>query len=274
MKRLLRFLHEYRNLVVFMFLELISVLLIFNHQSYEKTKQLNTTNHVIGSIYGYINEIKSYPSLRKAYRELLYENAVLREQLLQGEAKSSQLSNEPSTKQYDCIPARVINNSIISTKNYLTINRGAMHGIASGMGVISAQGIVGRIKAVSGHFATVTSLLHTDVMVSAKIAHSGVMGTVHWPGKDPFQAQMLYVPRHIQIEPGDTVVTSGYNATFYEGVLIGHVKQVALRKEALFYDIVLDISTDFSTLQHVYVVKNILKQEKDSLEQYTRSYYE
>lgn len=82
------------------------------------------------------------------------------------------------------------------------------------------------------------------------------------------------MPRHIQVEPGDNVVTSGYNATFYEGVLIGHVKQVVLRKEAQFYDIVLDISTDFSTLQHVYVVKNMLKPEKDSLEQYTRSYHE
>ncbi|MEM7055773.1 MAG: rod shape-determining protein MreC, partial [Bacteroidota bacterium] len=130
------------------------------------------------------------------------------------------------------------------------------------------------IKAVSDHFATVTSLLHTDIMVSAKIAHSGVMGTVRWPGKDPLQTQLLYVPRHIQVEPGDNVVTSGYNATFYEGVLIGHVKQVVLRKEAQFYDIVLDISTDFSTLQHVYVVKNMLKPEKDSLEQYTRSYHE
>lgn len=274
MKRLLRFLYEYRNLVIFILLELTSVLLIFNHQSYKQAKQLNTTNYIIGSIYSYINEIKSYSSLREAHKKLLHENAVLREQLMQGSIKLGQPSDQPSTQQYGCIPASVINNSIISTKNYLTINKGAMHGIAPGMGVISAQGIVGSIKAVSDHFATVTSLLHTDIMVSAKIAHSGVMGTVRWLGKDLLQTQLLYVPRHIQVEPGDTVVTSGYNATFYEGVLIGHVKQVALRQEALFHDIILDISTDFSTLQHVYVVKNMLKLEKDSLEQYTRSSYE
>jgi len=84
---------------------------------------------------------------------------------------------------------------------------------------------------------------------------------------------MLYVPRHVQVEPGITVV-SGYNATFLEGAVIGHVKQVTLKKEAPFYDIELMFSTDFSKLQHVYVVKNALKQEKDDLEQHTREFYE
>jgi len=257
-----------------MLLELFSGLLIFYHRSHQGTNQLNSTNYIVGSIYSYIHELKSYPSLKKAYEHLLRENAALKTQLLQKAIETSRLVDDTTTKQYDYIPARVINNSIINTKNYLTIDKGTRHGISPGMGVIGAQGIVGRVKAVSEHFATITSLLHTDVLVSAKLAHSGVMGTVRWLGKDPFQAQLLYVPRHIQVEVGDTVMTSGYNATFDEGVLIGHVKQVSLKKEALFYDIVLDISTDFGALQHVYVVKHALKQEKDSLEHYTRHYYE
>ena len=101
-----------------------------------------------------------------------------------------------------------------------------------------------------------------------------VLGTVQWPGGDPLLAEMLYVPRHILVEPGDTVVTSGYNATFFEGVLIGHIKQAKLRKEAPFYDIELRLSTDFSTLQHVYVVKNNWKREKEDLEQHTKDFYE
>lgn len=274
MKRLLHLLYEYRNWFAFLSLELISTLLIFHHQAYEKPQQLNAVHDVIGNIYHYIHEIKSYPSLRKAYKNILHENTALREALMQKEVDARQVIYEAATKRYACIAARVINNSIISTKNYLTIDQGAIHGLAPGMGVISAQGVVGKIKAVSDHFATVISLLHTGMLVSAKVAPTGVMGTVRWLGQDPWQAQLLYVPRHVPIALGDTVVTSGYNAIFGEGFLIGHIKHVSLREEALFYDIVLDISTDFSTLQHVYVVKDSLQQEKDALEQYTRSYYE
>ena len=243
-------------------------MLIFNRERYQASASL-----VMGSILNFISEVKNYPFLKEENAKLLYDNAALRKKLLQREAPIDQ-SYAAAPVRYDCIPARVINNSMVVSKNYLTLNKGAMHGIAPGMGVISAEGIVGRVKAVSDHFATVISLLHTSMQVSAKLSNSEVLGTVQWPGNDPCRAQMLYVPRHVQVEPGDTVVTSGYNATFFEGTVVGYVKQVVLRQEAPFYDIELMLSTDFSTLQHVYVVKNALQQEKDTLEQHTREFYE
>lgn len=268
MSRVLRFLYRYRAFVVFMLLELTSTMLIFNRERYQASASL-----VMGSILNLISEVKNYPFLKEENAKLLYDNAALRKKVLQREAPIDQ-SYAAAPVRYDCIPARVINNSMVVSKNYLTLNKGAMHGIAPGMGVISAEGIVGRVKAVSDHFATVISLLHTSMQVSAKLSNSEVLGTVQWPGNDPCRAQMLYVPRHVQVEPGDTVVTSGYNATFFEGTVVGYVKQVVLRQEAPFYDIELMLSTDFSTLQHVYVVKNALQQEKDTLEQHTREFYE
>lgn len=268
MIKLLQFLYKYRAFVVFILLELTSTILIFNRERYEAS-----ASSTIGSIHNFISEVKNYPFLKEENRKLLHDNAVLRKQLLQREESIEQL-HATALGQYDLIPARVINNSIVGTKNYLTLNKGAMHGVAPGMGVMSAEGIVGRVKAVSDRFVTVISLLHTSMQVSAKLSNAEVLGTVQWPGNDPLRAQMLYVPRHVQVEAGDTVVTSGYNATFFEGTVIGHVKQVLLRKEASFYDIELTISTDFSTLQHVYIVKNALKQEKDALEQYTKDFYE
>ncbi len=95
---------------------------------------------------------------------------------------------------------------------------------------------------------------------------------VRWAGHDPCRAQMVYVPRHILVEPGDKVATSGYNATFLEGVWMGHIEQVRLRKEAPYHDIELRPSADFSTLQHVYAVKNTLRKEKEFLEKHTRDY--
>jgi len=276
MKRLLHFLFYYKNGILFLLLELISVLLIYSGPAYQPTKQINSSYSWIGNTYAYITKIKSYPLLNKAYSQLLHENGILKEQLIQKDRElgANQLIAASTAKQYQAIPARIINNSIINTKNYLTIDKGAKHGITPGMGVISEPGIVGYIKAVSEQFATITSLLHTDMLVSAKIERSGVMGTIRWSGNNPFQVQLLYVPRHIQVEIGDTIVTSGYNSAFYEGVFIGQVKQVELKKEASFYTILVDLSNDFSRLQHVYIIKNTLQQEKDSLEAYTKNYYE
>lgn len=90
----------------------------------------------------------------------------------------------------------------------------------------------------------------------------------------PLRAQILYVPRHVPVEPGDTVVTSGYNTTFFAEVLIGHIKQAKLRKEAPCYNIGLHLSTDFSTLPHVYVENNNWKQETEDLEQHTKAFCE
>ena len=270
MRSLLHFLYRYKAFVVFMLLELASITLICNRERYQAFPSF-----VIGRIFSFISEVRNYPLLKEENAKLLHENAALRKRLLQTEGPMDELhANSPV--QFDCIPARVINNSIVSSKNYLTLNKGAMHGIAPGMGVMSAKGIVGSVKAVSDHFSTVTSLLHTSVQVSAELLgpEVAVLGTVRWPGTDPFRAQMLYVPRHVKVEIGDAVVTSGYNATFFAGAVIGHVKQVVLRKEAPFYDIELVLTTDFSALQHVYVVNNTLKQEKNTLEQQTRKFYE
>ncbi len=275
MKKLLRFLYYYKNGVVFLTLELVSLVLVFDYPASQVTSQLNSSHTWVGKIYRYVAEIKGYPFLKKAYQELLEENSLLRAQLIQEITITSDPIEKPDQeKPITLIPARVINNSIIHTKNYLTIDKGAKYGITAGMGVISAQGVVGRVKAVSEQFATIVSLLHVDMLVSAKVGNRGVMGTVRWLGDNPFQAQLLYIPRHIPVEPGDSVITSGYNSTFCEGILIGRVKQVELKKEALFYHITLELATDFSTLNHVYVLKNSVDQEKDSLEQFTKSYYE
>ncbi len=109
------------------------------------------------------------------------------------------------------------------------------------------------------------------MQISAKLASSGVMGTVRWLSHNPRQVNLLYIPRHLKVELGDQVVTSGYNATFYEGIMIGKVSQVKLDESAMFYEILVDLNMDLSTLQHVYVIKNQLSQEQDSLERTTKS---
>ncbi len=266
MQRFFHLLYEYRAFAVFVSLELASLALTAVGD--------RGPQRIVGYVYAFIDDARAYATLREANVRLQHENACLQQRLLR---VTEHVPIPPAPEvpaQYALVPAQVVNNSIAHTKNYLTLNKGTLHGLAPGMGVLGPEGVVGKVKAVSAHFATVVPLLHTDVLVSAKLAQSGVMGTVQWPGHDPASAQLLYVPRHVTVVPGEAVVTSGYNATFFEGVLIGHVRHASLRTEAPFYDVELRISTDFSALRHVYVVKNGLQQEKYTLEEHTRSCYE
>jgi rod shape-determining protein MreC len=149
MKRLLYFLYKYRAFIIFVSLEIISAVLIIGHKTHEAA-----VHDVVRGVQNLISEVRNYPFLQRENTELLHENAILREQLLQVAEPEGQLD---APVFYHFIAAKVINNAIVGTKNYLTLNKGAMHGVAPGMGVVSAEGIVGRVKAVSNRFATVTS---------------------------------------------------------------------------------------------------------------------
>ncbi|MDQ3290820.1 MAG: rod shape-determining protein MreC, partial [Bacteroidota bacterium] len=172
---------------------------------------------------------------------------------------------------HEYIPAKVINNSVRQLNNFLTLNIGAINGISPGMGVISAEGLIGRVKTVSPHFATVTSLLHSKMFVAAKIKSrlpgtNNTIGTIKWDGEDARVALLDYVPLDKKIVKGDTIVSSGYNAVYPEGVMIGTIISASREPDKSFYTIKVKLSVDFSRLAFVYVVKNKYQAEQDSLE--------
>jgi rod shape-determining protein MreC len=80
---------------------------------------------------------------------------------------------------------------------------------------------------------------------------------------------LKYIPRHVELKVGDTIVTSGYNAIFPEGILIGTIKMYKQNEEAQFHTIKVELSQDFGKLSFVEVVKSRLKTERDSLEHVT-----
>jgi rod shape-determining protein MreC len=134
------------------------------------------------------------------------------------------------------------------------------------MAAISVMGAVGKVKSTSDHFSVLISLLNIDEQVSSVIKRTGHFGTIQWDGTDPLSIQLKYIPRHVKPLAGDTITTSGFNAVFPEGVLIGVIKEVRLKEEAPFYDITVALAQDFSSLAFVEVIRSNFKAERDSLE--------
>ncbi|MEZ4886503.1 MAG: rod shape-determining protein MreC [Chitinophagales bacterium] len=170
------------------------------------------------------------------------------------------------------IGAKVINNSTNRANNFLTINKGSKDGVAMEMGVIGLNGVVGVVKDVSENFATIISVLHRSMRVSAKIKRNNFVGSLRWEGTRPDRAVLNDVPKHVHVQKGDTILTSGYSSFFPQNVLIGIVVDEPRSDQGSnFYKIDVALSTNFNSIQYVYVVDYIRKAEKKALEEETQN---
>ncbi|MEL6534436.1 MAG: rod shape-determining protein MreC [Bacteroidota bacterium] len=275
MQQLFGFIYRNRSLFTFLLLLSIGFFLVFRFNDYPGAVYFHTSNRVSGQLLDSRQGVMDFFGLREVNQTLAEENAQLRQALLAplavtaGTGRAIPTMAESLPGQFRFIPAKVINNSWNRFRNYLTLNKGAKDGLEPGMAVMGTHGVVGQVKYVSQNFATVISLLYTDWEVSSTLASIGSNCSVSWSGADPLKANVLYLPLHTQLTVGDTVVTSGYNAVFPSGMPIGTVSAFEQTTDANFFDVTIDLVTDFQALRYVYVVENSYLPEQDSLQQLT-----
>ena len=240
--------------------------LIIQNTKYHRALFFNSSNVLAANIIEFSDNIGAYFYLKRENQSLVEENMRLRNQLSPhvSSAESTVLLKD-SVKLYKYIAAKVINNSVDKRNNTLTINLGLKDGITEEMGVIGESGVVGKIRNVSNSNAVVTSLLHSNILISAVIKDKVNLCTVEWNGINTDLVDIKYVPRHYQIDVGDSIFTSGYSSIFPEGVLIGTVANASISEEATFYNISVKLVNDFRKIDYVYVVQHMFKQEIDSL---------
>ncbi|WP_291780241.1 rod shape-determining protein MreC [Cecembia sp.] len=269
MQRILLFLYRIRAFLLFVVLEAAAISLIVSNNSQQGSVFFNSANQLSGNILNTQSNVFDYFSLVSVNKALLEKNTVLLQELERYRQPADSIIIPLDTlmaSNYQFKGAKIINNSINLSQNFLTINKGAKDGIKEGMGVFNEEGVVGRVKGVTKNFASVISLLHTELLVSSKIESSEVFGSTKWDGRDSKKAKLLYVPRHVDLQVGDKVVTSGYNAVFPEGIPIGEIIEVAQGAETNYLDITIELATDFSRVSYVYLVENLFEDELQSLD--------
>jgi len=237
------------------------------------------TNSITGYIYEKANFITNYLSLREVNRQLLDENARIHNKnknlyfeyektFIKKSDTLESFENDSvlTIQQYTYTPALVINNSTNKSHNFITLNVGSKHGIKADMGVVSGKGVAGIIKEVSPNFSRAISVLNITIYISAKIKINSIIGSIHWDGEDNQLVTLNDIPSHIPINVGDTIVTSGYSGIFPEGIVIGTISEYNKNTNDNFYDIKVKLETDFRTLNIVYVIGNIFREEQLKLE--------
>lgn len=270
MQNVFRFFLRNFYFILFLFLEFLSLTLIVRHNFYQKSVIFNSANALSGNILGTFTTVRDYFYLREINKQLAEENAKLKSY-----HKSSFVIDDRTTfvyndtlydRKFTYLPAKVVNNSIHRPNNYLTLNVGSKRGVQPGMGVVSPVGVVGIVKDVSENFSTVYSMLHSDSKISGKVGTDEIIGTVIWQGEHYRRAELTDIARHHQIEKGDTVFTSSFSQIFPANVPIGYISSFTVNKAYDFYEIKLDLATDFSKVSEVYVIISHKSAEQLKLE--------
>jgi rod shape-determining protein MreC len=269
MRNFFLLIRRYNFLLIFLLLQGLSFFLLSRNPGYQQASIVGAANKLTGDMYAAYSKVTDYLILGEANRLLAEENARLRTTdsaaFYSLAIDSMHVNDSLQLQQYTYVSARVINNSVKNVNNYLTLDRGAMHGIEPEMAVLSSTGVVGIVKDVSEHYSTVISLLHRSTKISSKVANSEYFGSTIWDGQSPEYANLFDIPSHAKVSLGDSIVTSTYSGIFPRGILIGTVSQLGESGES-FKEIEIKLSTNFRTLSYVYVVRNLFKAERDSLE--------
>ena len=265
MRNLLKFISRYNYSIIFFLLLSFSVLLISNESFILRTEYFNSSNYISGTFFKAQNNILSYFLLGKKNEKLENENLRLTNELMKLKSK---IKSDSSADRLDLniISAQVINNSLNKSRNYITIDKGLNHGIEINLGVISSNGVIGKVKYVSDNFSTIISLLNTSFFLSTVIKETETLSSVNWDAEDPKRAKLLYVPKHIPLEVGFSVVTSSFDSLFPKDINVGKISSINEDVNSNYYDIEIILSEDFYSISNVYVVMDSLKAEKIKLE--------
>lgn len=273
MRNLLNFIIRYSTWFVFTFYVLISVTLLVLGNRYRQSVYLTSANVISGGLYNGASQITGYFHLRSINESLQASNAQLQNQVLNLKNELAQykviLSDSlhpfPSRDRYDYIAAAVINNNTRHPKNFFTIDRGSLDGVERGMGVVDQNGIVGIVNVTGPHMARVISLLNETQHFSVKLKDTSFVGSLNWKGEDASIAYVEEIPRHVEYRIGDTIVTSGYSTTFPEGIPVGTILNRVRSHDDSFFTFKVRLMPDFRALSTVRVIKDIYKEEIDSL---------
>lgn len=287
MYRLISFLSSYRNVIFFLVLEMIAFRMLVRFNDHQRHRYGDEMLELRGSVQQVRASIQAYQKRAKEY-----DNRVGDIQGLQGKVDSLEtllnayriqagalqvdsirlaIESQKSEEKFSYIPCRVIKNNVDRLYNYITIDKGLKAGIKPDMGIVSPNGIVGRVIRVSDHYALVLSALNLGFKLTLQTVSedslSASIGVYEWDGINSSEARLTYIPETVELRPGTQVVTSGFSTVFPGGYPVGTVTDIGSGGEDGFYDATIQLSTDFHSLWTVFAIESLHKPELDSLSQ-------
>lgn len=199
------------------------------------------------------SHLQQYATLNSNYKDLQQQYNQLRKQL--------NISSMPTLSASKRYVAFVIGRSFDEWNKQLTVNKGAKQGIKNGMAVITADGFIGKVTAVS-QFTSVVTLVtdpsNSNQISAAVIKKNGeIDGMIE--GYDPKKNALLFkkLPIDSKIAKGDTVISSGFGQVYPRGLLIGTVEKVTPDQYGLTKVAEVKPAANFNNIEYVDIIERL-----------------
>jgi rod shape-determining protein MreC len=136
---------------------------------------------------------------------------------------------------------------------YITLDRGLNDGVSEGDGVITREGVAGRVVKSQADSCMVQLLTDVKSSISSRVERTRLVGIL--AGESYDMCTLNYVPKEEDVRVGDVIVTSGLGKSFPEGVKIGVVTEANKRVDGLSMMIKVKPFVDMLSVEEVFIVK-------------------
>jgi rod shape-determining protein MreC len=258
------------NLVIFVLLEMTAFQMVYSNAPLQRSWAAHSAHVFMDKVWGGSNYIGYYFQLRGVNEQLAQENFALteelfqaREQLRKAHVDTMALDNRPG---FSTLAAEVVKMSHNGQHNYLILNKGYEDGVQEKSGVVTHNGVVGIVDAVSAHHAFAFSFQNNDISISARLGLEGGSGLLVWDGVSSGKAVLKEIPLQYKYQPGDTVFTSGHSLLFPPDIPLGIAGGSRVINGST-NEIEVKLFQDFGSIRYVTVVHN---NSFDEIEQFVQ----
>ena len=209
---------------------------------------LNSDSNVDGDVLQQLEDVT------RERDELAAENARLRELVAEVDQLRSQVGFEETHPELTAVTAAVIGRDPTGVEKFILIDRGSNDGLEVGMAVVSPNFLVGEVIEVDENRAKVLLMIDAGFQTGARLQISRGSGIVYGLWQAGGRAEMRHIPIDTEVNPEETIVTSGRSLMIPEGLIVGKILEV--HRDELGSEITLSVLplVDFDTLETVTVI--------------------
>ena len=226
-------------------------------------KVLSSTVNWFKTIFGYVFE---YGNLEKENDELRAQLALAQDAARAGiedsehnaELRKNLGLREKST-EYLTESSKIVLWSSSNWSSSFVISKGETSGIELGDPVVTEYNVlVGQISELGANWATVSTMIDTDMSVGAFVGQTEISGMVvgEFGMMKKNLAKLTYLADGAVISEGDEVLTSGSGGAFPAGIVMGTVSEVVKDGEGNLRYGVVKPGCEYDQLVQVYIIKD------------------
>jgi rod shape-determining protein MreC len=217
---------------------------------------LQTSKTETGGIWSnYFNLIhvrQENKDLQATIDRLRLEQAALLEDARQGQRLQAML-NFQQKYLYKTLSAQVIGTSGSDQSRVFYIDKGKADGLARDMAVITADGIVGKVREVLGNTSQVLGINDQSSGAGVILESTRIRGILR--GNAFGQPQIVGLLADQRIKPGEKVLTAGGDQIFPRGLPVGVVQRVDVDPDRDgFIEVVIRPAAHLDSLDEVMVI--------------------